>query len=468
MTNYTKGLSAYIANLQYEDLPQEVVERIKKLTIHCVGAALAAHDLPTAKNSRSIARDTVGTQSDMLATVWGEKGKLPYNGAIFANATATDTLDWEDCSWTGHPSASLIPVSMALSEAMHCSGKEFITAVAGGFEVYQRIAGYIQPPKGWDHIKDGWGLCSWQIFAGSMPAGKLMNCDEEQFNLLIGATGCCTPVVDMIIQKQMSDFYHLQFGFVSFTGAMLARMAKRNELDNMYNILDDVEGGYSKMMRGFANDGWLDRNLGSEYMIMEMLFKHWPANMWVQTPLECLHEMRQKYGFTAKDVESIYITPGFQFRDGFRPTGYLGCKDAQFSIPYCLAAYMLCGEQGPNWFAEECLSDPDVLDFASRIKLDKENEILMMDAFYIYVGGSFPKIEMTITLKDGTKLTGELQFPKGHPRNPFEWEDCDQTFSIGANVVGLSPEKKEKFLAFCRNLENVADMAEVAECLNMD
>ena len=42
MTNYTENLARYIANVQYSDIPEEVIDRAKKLTMHCVGATLAA------------------------------------------------------------------------------------------------------------------------------------------------------------------------------------------------------------------------------------------------------------------------------------------------------------------------------------------------------------------------------------------------------------------------------------------
>ena len=47
-----------------------------------------------------------------------------------------------------------------------------------------------------------------------------------------------TPVVNTIAQKNMSDFYHQQFGFVSLNGAMLAQMAKRDQLAGLHDILD--------------------------------------------------------------------------------------------------------------------------------------------------------------------------------------------------------------------------------------
>ena len=467
MTNYTEGLAKFIAGIQYEDIPAAVIDRAKKLTMHCVGATLAAAPSPCVKAALNTARDTVGERAELMATTWGRPGKQPMNGAIFVNSTGADTLDWEDCSWTGHPTAGFVPVGMAVAEALGLPGKDYLTAIISGFEVYQRVSGHIQPDPDFDIVKNGWGLCSWQIWACSMPAGKLLGCDEEQFNLLMGATACETPVIDTIIHKQMSDFYHLQFGFTGMNGTMLARMAKRGELDNMYNIFD-IEGGYAFMMQRGDNPGWLDRNLGTEFMFNEILFKHWPANMWIQTPLDCLDKLQKEHGFAAADIEAIDITPGFQFRDGYRPEGYNSVKDGQFSIPYCLSAFLLRGEPGPGWFDEGRLADADLLDLAGRIHLDKETVLPLKHCFNIFTGGSFPKVEMTITLKDGSVLKGGLQFPKGHPRNPFDWDDCEKTFRIGAKVAGLSQEKTERFIALCRDLEHLDDVARLAECLSAD
>ena len=466
LTNHTNELSAFLSGLQYEDIPADVIDRAKKLTMHTVGVTLAARDMPCVTRAVSTARDTMGEGGEAQATVWGRHGKAPLLGAVFVNSTGADTLDWEDCSWTGHPTAGFIPVSLSMAEAMKKPGKDYLTAVVGGFEVYQRIAGYIQPPQDWNLGKQGWGLATWQIFAASMPAGKLMGCDPEQFNLLIGATGCATTVVDTIIHKQMSDFYHLQFGFTSMNGTMLARMAKRGELDNLYDILD-VEGGYAFMTRGFENEGWLDRNLGTEYMFNEILFKHWPANMWVQTPLDCLDKLRREHGFTAADIEAIDITPGFQARDGYDPKGYHSVKHGQFSIPYCLSAYLLRGAPGPGWFSAESLSDPALLDLAGRVHMDREHVMQLRQCFNTFAGGSFPKVEMTITLKGGSVLKGELQFPKGHPRNPFDWAECENSFRIGAQIAGLGEEKTQRFIRLCEDLENLEDLTELAECLEV-
>lgn len=466
MTQYTKDLCKFITHLEYDHLSPELVDKAKKLTMHVVGAALSGRTLPTAVSARTTGRDLVGGQSELMSTMWGEAGKLPMYGAIFANATAADTMDWEDCSWTGHPSASLISVSLAMCEAMHLSGKEFITAVIGGFELYQRIACYIQPSPGFDTVKYGWGLGSWQIFASAVPAGKLLQCNEEQFNLLLGATGCSTPVVNAILAQQMSDFYHLQFGITSLTGSMLARMAKGDQLDNIYDVMD-VESGYPMMMRGFANEGWIDRNVGTEYLFDQLLLKHWPSNMWIQAPLDCLDALKKEHGFTPEDIQEIYMSPNFNERDKFSWKGYDSCRDAQFSIPYCLAAYLLRGEPGPAWYDAKRLDDPAILDMASRVKMDPDKMLDLMDAFKMFRNGSFPEIDMRVTLKDGRQLEQHLQFPKGHPQNPFQWEDVEHTFQVGAEAAQLPEEKVAQFKELCRKIDQLDDMAALAECLSL-
>ena len=47
-TQYTKILSDFTANLRYEDIPPEVLERAKMVMLQTVGVALAAKASPEA------------------------------------------------------------------------------------------------------------------------------------------------------------------------------------------------------------------------------------------------------------------------------------------------------------------------------------------------------------------------------------------------------------------------------------
>ena len=92
------------------------------------------------------------------ATVWGMDEKMAAVNAALVLGTISDALDWEDCSWTGHPAAGVIPCAWLAAEEKHKSGKELITAIVAGYEVYQRIDVYKRqaPGGGWTGARKWW------------------------------------------------------------------------------------------------------------------------------------------------------------------------------------------------------------------------------------------------------------------------------------------------------------------------
>ena len=134
-TTYTQELSEYAEQLSYEDIPPEVVERAKMILLQTIGAALAAKGTPIAEKAGKMAREANGGPGGPT-TVWGMDGKMAAVNAALVLGTISDALDWEDCSWTGHPAAGVIPCAWLAAEEKHKSGKDLITAIVAGYEVY--------------------------------------------------------------------------------------------------------------------------------------------------------------------------------------------------------------------------------------------------------------------------------------------------------------------------------------------
>ena len=126
--------------------------------------------------------------------------------------------------------------------------------------------------------------------------------------------------------------------------------------------------------------------------------------MWIQTPLDCLNQLKREHNFTADDIEEIFVSPTYMERVKFSWDGYASCRDAQFSIPYCLAAYMLRGDPGPGWYDSSRLNDKELLNLASKVKSDPDKVQNLWVAFNMFQNGSFPTTTMRITLKDGKQV----------------------------------------------------------------
>ena len=53
---------------------------------------------------------------------------------------------------------------------------------------------------------------------------------------------------------------------------------------------------------------WYNKELGSRYLIMETLLKHWPTNMWVQTSLDISERSVKEHRF-GPTTEEIIVDP---------------------------------------------------------------------------------------------------------------------------------------------------------------
>ena len=458
--SYTQTLADYTAYLKYGDLPKDVIEQAKLLTLHTVGVSLASYPTGQAKRAIALAKSWGSGQKE--STLFGDGTKVSSVNAAFANGTMADILDWEDCSWTGHPSANAIPGTLALAEAIKATGKEYILAVIGGWEAYQRIAMAVQPSDDWGFLKKGWGLTSWEIYAAAMPAAKLLKLSKEKMNQVIGIAGALTPIVNAKVHRTLSDFYHYQHGFTCRDGVASALVAQSG-IDTLYDFLDE-EDGYWCTISDQCGWDWYTKGLGKDFTIMETLFKHWPTNMWIQTPLDTLDALMRRDKIKVGDIAEILVSPQFEYRMGYKPEGYKSITEAEFSIPYCLAVYLLDPEPGPNWYDKERFRDQKVLELAGKIKGTGPTQGLHA-SFKMMRVGSFPEVTIKVTLKDGKNFTNTLRFPKGHPKNRLSYDEFKDRFRRAASFA-MKPKKIEEAIETILDLENVRDMSTFGKVLH--
>jgi 2-methylcitrate dehydratase PrpD len=459
--DYTKTLAKYAVNLRYKDLPQAVVDQAKMLTLHVIGVSLAGCQIKQGKEAITLAKDMGGEKRE--STIWGDGTKVSCVQAAFANGTLADVLDWEDCSWTGHPSAGAIPAALAVGEKIESGGKDFITALVAGYDLYQRIAMAVQPSA--EHWrKTGWGLTSWQIFAAAIPAAKLLGLDAKKMAQAIGIAGALTPIVNRKIALSRSDMYHYQHGLTCRDGVVSGLIAKAgiNALEDML----DGDLGYWVTISDICTWDWMTKNLGKDFLIMETLIKHWPVNMWVQQFLDIVDQIRNREKIVPDEVEEIVVSPDYQKAKGasrmlYKPEGYSGITDAQFSIPYCIGALLLEPKTGPNWFAKEKLNDPKLLELAGKVKATGE-KVSPLDSFALFQQGRYPEAQVEIRMKDGRRFIERLRYNKGHPKNRMTVDEVKDRFRLAASFT-LEPDRIEKAIQKITNLESVNNVSEIAE-----
>lgn len=211
-------------------------------------------------------------------------------------------------------------------------------------------------------------------------------------------------------------------------------------------------------------EDWLTKDLGKRYLIMDTLMKHWPANMWVQTTAEIVHNLAQANGFGPEDVEEIIVDPPVRERMWAPDDGFTSVTHAQFSVPFVVASMLYDPNPGAQWYTEEKMKDPKIIALAKRVKGGPSDPDSPLSGFKDFRAGTYPLKTVTITLKDGRKLVDKMDCHPGHPANMMTREQFVDRFRIQAAPV-LQGEKLEKAIETLCSIENVADIADLASLL---
>ena len=79
-------------------------------------------------------------------------------------------------------------------------------------------------------------------------------------------------------------------------------------IENMEDAFDDPTAYLVHC--GYQEPEWLTKDLGSHWMMMDMLLvKHWPANVFVQTYAELATKLVTKCAFDPDQIQEIIVRP---------------------------------------------------------------------------------------------------------------------------------------------------------------
>src|SRR6266478_9863518 len=129
----SREFAAFVANLKYDDLPPEVLDRAKGVTLQALSSALVAHQMPGSRQALALMQEEEAG-SGGAATVLCNGSKLTKGGAAFVNAEMIFAGGkWDTFRMLTHPGTSIIPCALIAAETTGASGQEFITGLAAGY-----------------------------------------------------------------------------------------------------------------------------------------------------------------------------------------------------------------------------------------------------------------------------------------------------------------------------------------------
>ena len=449
-TDWTKQLCHFIKVLKYDGIPPMGIEQAKMMVMQTVGVSLCSSELKQVKDAIAISKE-MSPGSEGQATLWADGAKVSWEAAAFTAGTMGDTLDWEDCSVTGHPSAGVIPTAVIATEVLHKSGKDMLTAIVAGYEVYQRVA-----------LAGRSNIVSYNIFGNLTVLMKLLDLSEEQMNQTFGIGTACAIIPANVHELTMSDSLNYLYGFRAESTITMVKTALYG-IENMEDAFDDPTAYLAHC--GYQEPEWLTKELGEHWMMMDMLLvKHWPANVFVQTYAELAARLVTKNKFNPDDVAEIIIRPSIAFRHWYSETGYESITQAQFSIPYATACAMYHPEPGAVWYQPETMKDQKIIDLMMKVKADGFVKMTGMKFIKDLIDGKHPEKFMIVRMKDGTEYVESTFTHPGHPHYMLTREQFKDRFRLETRNV-LASEQAEKAIDCICHLDEYEDASVLPQFL---
>ena len=189
MADETATLAAYVADLKFEDIPHEVRERAKVLTLDFLGSAIRARRDAESTPSLLKTLEALALDAGGESTVFGDSKTWTPAVAALLNGALGHSLDFDDTHADAslHPSAPVVPAAFAVGELVGASGREVLTAIVAGYEVCCRLGQALDPTS---HYARGFHpTCTAGTYGAAAAAAKLFGLSKEQIVAAFGVSG---------------------------------------------------------------------------------------------------------------------------------------------------------------------------------------------------------------------------------------------------------------------------------------
>src|SRR3954451_10102821 len=275
----SREFAGFVDNLRYEDLPPEVVDRAKGVTLQALSSALVAHDMPASRQALALMQEEEAGGGG-AATVLCHGTRLTKAGAAFVNAeTIFAGGKWDTFRMLTHPGIAILPAAFAAAEITGSSGKEFLTAVAAGYEVMERMAAEFIPTvmaRGF-HAGPVFG-----IFGAAVAAAKLQRLEAVQIH---SAMAQCVNLAAGNLEGARSGGRSLREGGAVRNALLAVAMAKHGTPGGETTLEGDAgfyhayagnnlgQLRYSFTGRNRTDLTDITRNLGQDWLFLETLYR---------------------------------------------------------------------------------------------------------------------------------------------------------------------------------------------------
>jgi 2-methylcitrate dehydratase PrpD len=456
----TSYVADFIVNTRYTDLPGDVIELARKSILDGLGLALCGSVAKSGEIVRTYIQSggLTGSGSN-AATVIGSALKAPARFAAFANGVGIHADDYDDTQLAvaedrvygllTHPTAPVLPGTLALAETRSMSGRDLMLAYNLGVEVECKIAEAIAPR----HYEEGFHTTGTVgVFGSATAAAKLYGLDRAHVLIALGIAASEGAGLRENFGTMTKPFHA---GRAAENGVVAADMAKLG-WTAADTILEAPRGFFQAAGGGF-DPGAIMGKLGKPWAFVSpgISIKPFPSGSLSHPGMSEMLDLIREHRITADQVERVKVGTNRNMPNTMihhHPTDYL---QAKFSMEFCMAALLLYGKAGLLEFNNEVVNRPAVQEMIKRVDFG-------VDPVAEAAGYNKMTTIISIKLKDGRTVSGRADFAKGSPANPISYEEVGAKFLDCASFAKWPAVKANAVVEMVRKLEDVPNVRALA------
>jgi 2-methylcitrate dehydratase MmgE/PrpD-like protein len=307
----SREFASFVANLEYENLPPEVVDRAKGVTLQALSSALIARDMPSSKQALALMQEEEAGGGGAVSVLC-HGARLTKAGAAFVNAEMIFAGGkWDTFRMLTHPGIAILPAALAAAEITGASGREFLVAIAAGYEVMERMAAEFIPTvmsRGF-HAGPVFG-----IFGAAVAAAKLQHLDADQIHSAIAQ---CVNLASGNLEGARSGGRSLREGG-AVRNALLAVALAKHGTPGGETVLEGEAGFYhayagnnrGELRYSFTgvnrvDIGKITEGLGRDWIFLETLYRIYSTAGYNIAHVDVTAKLCEDHNLRYEDIDRI-------------------------------------------------------------------------------------------------------------------------------------------------------------------
>lgn len=430
----------WAGNLSTRQMPQQVVDAVRRSLVDNAGLAISARHEPYVK---AISADWDGGG---VCTAFGHSRGFDMAGAALINGTAAHGEDYDD-TFEGspmHTGAAVLPAVLAAAQRYSLSGEDILRGTVAGVELMCRLA-VVAPTAQHRAGFHPTGVAGTMAAAAAVAVALRM--PANQIASALGIAGSlASGIIEYLAEGTWTKRLHP--GWAAQSGTRAALLA-RNGFLGPRTVFEGEHGFFFAFSDpSITRDyGYLTELPGDEWLSARIAFKPYACGTMVQPFIDCAVRLAGQID----DLDGIaslrcFVGEGTVHRL-WEPLAEKRCPStpysAKFSVPYGVAVGLADRAAGLRQFTQERILDSRLLKLAQMVSYE-------IDPLDEYPKNYTGRIE--IQLKDGRILAERQPHLRGGVREPLSDDELFTKYHANCAFGGLERPEADRLLAILSDL----------------